>query len=93
MKRCLHDIAAGTLTRVQPYPGCDLGYNLFGADFLVDSSGQLYVLEINAAPGFPDADRSVNEELSSKIFGGMKEFVLDHTASDRLKHVVQVYPR
>eukprot|EP00038_Savillea_parva_P003161 m.121786 g.121786 ORF g.121786 m.121786 type:complete len:139 (-) comp11090_c0_seq9:877-1293(-) len=60
IKDCLHEVAVGTAPHIRPYPGCDVGYNIFGADFLVDAGGRVYFLEINAAPGFLDDDPSVN---------------------------------
>ena len=85
-------MASGTAQRIRPYPGCDIGYNLFGADFLVDATGRVYLLEINAAPGFPDADEGVNKSLSDKIFGGVKEFVVEYAEDADLCFTARVFP-
>jgi len=92
IKVSLHEVSTCTVSKIKPYPGCEIGYNLFGADFLVDAAGRVYILEINAAPGFPDADARVNKTLSDKIFGGINEFVLNYSSTDPLKFTSRVFP-
>ena len=44
VKQCLTEVSELALGEVQPYPGCDSCYNVFGVDFLVDDGGHVCVV-------------------------------------------------
>jgi hypothetical protein len=45
-----------------------------------------YLLEMNAAFGFPDGEKDGINDLSAKIFGGVKEFVLGFEGDEAPLH-------
>ncbi len=51
----------------------DGGFELYGCDFMIDTTGRVFLIEINSKPGFL---RVKKEQLSILILGGIAEFAL-----------------
>lgn len=74
-----------TLARVEPYSESPQGFEVFGADLLVDAAGRVWLIEINTKPGFRLAEHDTPariEWLSGVIFAGIAEFVLGETRDE-----------
>jgi hypothetical protein len=80
--------------RVENYPEAQAGFELFACDFMVDSDGRVYLIEINFKPGFWIGDAGSQERvdwLSRFLLEGIVEFVFD-TEATSYQRLVQCYP-
>ena len=87
-------VAELTLPTLEPYSESPVAYDILGCDFLVDATGRVWLLEINAGPCLlvkQNTPERVNW-LSNLLFGGLCEFVLQApTDPASLQHVAPCF--
>jgi hypothetical protein len=83
---------------LRPYDGAVEGYHVMGCDFMVDKTGKVWLIEINAAPalGASYAGKSktatpseTTDYITRVVFEGIDEFVLNYEPGVPLKRVVE----
>jgi HrpA-like RNA helicase len=79
------------LPTVKPYPESESGFEILGADVMIDTSEKIYILEINTKPSFIRNDQTRIDWLSRFLFEGVNEFAL-HTPGNDPGQLNQVIP-
>eukprot|EP00041_Stephanoeca_diplocostata_P015169 m.287725 g.287725 ORF g.287725 m.287725 type:complete len:465 (-) comp19952_c0_seq1:208-1602(-) len=83
------------MPHVDKYRECDVGFELFACDFMVDSTGKVILLEVNFKPGFwidgPAGSQERVDWLSKFLLEGIVEFVFDRDPA-HYTQLVQCFP-
>ena len=89
-----HELIDPHLDQFEEYPECDAGFEIFGADVMLDHRGEPYVLEINAKIGYSEdyGEKEGSKEYHEKFSHDFFDYVINaiHSAihgSDKFNKV------
>lgn len=79
-----------TVPYLEGYPESEVGYQIFGADILVDQNERPWLLEINQSPGLTDDPPGRKWKMSYILLQGVREFVVERKPANELKFIRQL---
>lgn len=87
------EVMRHTHTSVKSYSESDEGFEVLGADLMVDTDGRVWLIEINYKPGHRGSTAEYQDWLSTTVLTGITRFALKvpGPAGERPPHV-QVWP-
>ena len=53
------------------------GFHILGIDFMVDTTGRVFLIECNALPGFSYTSKSLSHAFSKSLFKWINDTVLE----------------
>ena len=80
IEKMFHQIIEPHLTEFEEYPECDAGFEIFGADVILNNRGDPFILEINAKIGYREdyGEREGSKEYHKKFSHDLFDWIYDH---------------
>lgn len=69
----LNKVCKLTMDQIHPYSECMNGFEILGCDFMINNEGRVWLVEINAKPGFDDR-RDWQKPRSLELFTGLANY-------------------
>jgi len=80
IEKMFHQIIEPHLEEFEEYPECDAGFEIFGADVILNNRGDPFILEVNAKIGYSEdyGEREGAKEYHQKFSHDLFDWIYDH---------------